>query len=102
MSMLKRVICMTLLMALLAFPASAFASGFSVEDKNKSFISAIVSFFGGSTSSSQFSFDIYVHTNSYTPPKPSFWNWFNKKNWWDFWWDCKDDSYKIWEYYYCY
>ncbi|MHA7963420.1 hypothetical protein ACX93W_04685 [Paenibacillus sp. CAU 1782] len=98
MSMLKRVICLTLLMALLAFPASAFASGFSAQDKNKSFISTIFSFFGGSTSNSQSSFDNYVKTNSYNPPKASFWNWFNKKNWWD----CKDDSYKIWEYYYCY
>ncbi|RIX53568.1 hypothetical protein D3P08_09020 [Paenibacillus nanensis] len=133
MKMMKRVVGLTLLMALLAFPASAFASSYSTYsgNQNKGFFSSIFSFFGGSSKDKN---DYSKYSNNYgssygyggshggsngghyggghnnhNNDKGGFWDWFDKdwwdKDWWDdyCWWDdYKDDSWKLWEKYFCY
>jgi hypothetical protein len=108
MTKLKKIICLTLLISVCLFPTSAFAaSNFESSNNKKSLISSILSIFSGNKSSG----------NTSQPPLPSipnnvkdfntksWYDWFNHKNWWDDlckWDKYKDDSYKLWERYYCY
>ncbi|WP_139999412.1 hypothetical protein [Paenibacillus paridis] len=112
MSMLKKMICLTLLISVCIVPATAFAASNSESSSNKkSLISSILSIFSNTKSNNNTNNN--NHSNSSNAPKPdkdwnskSWFDWFNHNdNWWDeiCWWDKnKDDSYKLWERYYCY
>ncbi|OBZ17486.1 hypothetical protein [Bacillus sp. FJAT-26390] len=120
MSKFKKVLCLTLLIGVCMFPASAFASSsHSFSDDKKTFFSSILSVFSGSKSNSnQNSNNNYQNNNNNKNNNQSNkhkvdkdWNskgwfdWWDDDDWWDdiCWWDKnKDDSYKIWERYYCY
>ncbi|MBH5317874.1 hypothetical protein I6N90_08670 [Paenibacillus sp. GSMTC-2017] len=100
MKMLKRVISITVLIAILVFPTSAFASSqtsYSSESKNKGFFSSLFTFFGGSSKS-----DDRIDYGKYNKDrddekedkkgkdqKDNFWDWFDKKDRWD---DDDDDD----------
>ena len=117
MKMMRRIIGLTALLAMLAFPASTFASGYSSynNDQNKGFFSSIFSFFGGSPGDKYSGYD-YDYNKDYgkdknknkdkdkTKDKNEFWGWVKNNDWWEdyCWWDDnKTDSWKIWEKYYC-
>lgn len=113
MKRLKRVIVLSALLAVMTFPASAFASDYSgsYERSDKGWLSSIASFFsfGGSDNKDKdeerYNYDKYSGDKKNS--KRSFWDWdwLNEDNWWDdyCWWkDHKDDSWKLWEKYYCY
>ncbi|WP_028610617.1 hypothetical protein [Paenibacillus harenae] len=115
MSRLKKIICLTLLLCICVFPASALASsGKTSSDNKNNLFSNIFSFFSVSGSQNNY------NNHSSQPDKynnDKNWNnkgwidWFDKDDWWDkdrwwddiCWWDDdKYDSFKLWERYYCY
>ncbi|RJX37789.1 hypothetical protein D3P09_22780 [Paenibacillus pinisoli] len=113
MNTLRRVIACATLLTLLAFPASAFASGKTAgyeDDRNKGVlatISSLFSFLGGSSSKDKKE-TTYGYYNKYNNDKKggkgSFWDWLDH-HWWDdlSWWKKHEaDSWKLWEKYYCY
>lgn len=114
MSRMIKIVCFIVLISVLIFPASAFASSnHSSSDNKKTFFSNVVSFFTSNEDSknnnNQNSYysnqsDKY-HVNKDSDNKGWF-DWFDDKDdWWDdiCWWeDNKTDSFKMWERYYCY
>ncbi|RJE90122.1 hypothetical protein D3P07_07855 [Paenibacillus sp. 1011MAR3C5] len=113
MKTLKRVIACATLLTLLAFPASAFASGKSSgyeADGNKGLlasISSLFSFFGGSSGKDkkEDTYDYDKHYNDKKSGKGGLWDWLHDRSWWDdfSWWKQHEgDSWKLWEKYYCY
>ncbi|WP_138751029.1 hypothetical protein [Paenibacillus sinopodophylli] len=112
MSKFKKIISLSLLLTLCLFPTTAFASSNKdTSDHKKSFISSIFSVFtvtknNNSNSNNQSN---YNSSNHYSNDKDwnnkGWFDWWDDDDWWDeiCWWDKhKDDSYKIWERYYCY
>ncbi|MGO4544877.1 hypothetical protein AB4Z29_08765 [Paenibacillus sp. 2TAB23] len=123
MSKLKKIISLTLLLSLCIFPATAFASsGKATSDNKKGFLSSIFSVFSVTKSNNSNYGNYgnngnngnYNHSNSNTSnnhnsdkdwDKKGWFDWLDDDDWWDeiCWWDKnKDDSFKIWERYYCY
>ncbi|OMF33769.1 hypothetical protein BK133_13335 [Paenibacillus sp. FSL H8-0548] len=110
MSRVKKVCLLVLLITVCAFPASAFAaSSNNHSSKESSFFSSFFSIFSGSKSDQSQSkqpkpIDTYKVVNYWE--SKNWFSWFDKKdNWYDdkHWGDDKSiDSYKIWEFYYCY
>lgn len=104
MSKVKKIISLTVLISVLMFPSSAFASSnHSTSDNKKNFFSNVVSFF-------TFKGDDSYQSDKYTIDKDwdkkGWIDWFeDKDDWWEdiCWWeDNKTDSFKMWERYYCY
>lgn len=112
MSKWIKVLCLMLLISICMFPASAFASSSKAASENKkSFLTNIFSVFTVQKSDSNDSQN--GNSNQSTKHKvDKDWDskgwldwWDNDDDWWDdiCWWDKnKDDSFKIWERYYCY
>jgi len=126
MSKFKKVLSLTLLITICMYPASAFAaSNKESYDEKKGFLSSILSVFSitkstnnsnnNSNNNKQNNNKNNNNNNHSNQPsknkndkdwdKKGWFDWFDNDDWWDdiCWWDKhKDDSFKIWERYYCY
>lgn len=118
MSKSIKILCLTLLISVCMFPASAFASSSKAASENKkSFISNVLSVFTVSKSNNNqnqnnnqnYSQNHINQSDKYTVDKDwdskNWFDWWDDDDWWDeiCWWDKnKDNSFKIWERYYCY
>lgn len=115
----QKILCLTLLIGVCMFPASAFASSNNAASENKkSFLSNILSVFSVSKSNSSNNYNNNHdnqnnnHSNQSNKHKvdkdwdsKGWFDWWDDDDWWDdiCWWDKnKDDSYKLWERFYCY
>ncbi|WP_419873644.1 hypothetical protein [Candidatus Pristimantibacillus sp. PTI5] len=120
MSKFKKILCLTLLISVCMFPASAFAaSSKDTSNNKKSFLSSIFSVFtvtksnnSNNNNNQQNNSNNHSNSNSSNNNKvdkdwdsKGWFDWLDDDDWWDEinWWDKnKDDSFKIWERYYCY
>lgn len=121
MSKSIKILCLTLLISVCMIPTSAFASSSKATSENKkSFLDNILSVFSVSKSNNNQNQNnnnnnqnsSKNHSNQSDKHKvdkdwdsKDLFDWWDDDDWWDeiCWWDKnKDDSFKLWERYYCY
>ncbi|CAM3975367.1 hypothetical protein L1N85_04490 [Paenibacillus alkaliterrae] len=107
MSKYRKIVCLTLLLSVCLFPASAFASSNQLSsDDKKDFFSNILSFFTSSIYSYSHSESDDKHKDDDDWDSTGWFDWFDKKkSWWDTirdWEYYNKDSFAIWKKYYCY
>jgi hypothetical protein len=108
---MKKIVCLFVLISVLIFPASAFASAnhSTSDNKKKNLFSNVISLFsfkGNDNNNYQDSYQSDKYEVDKDWDKKNWADWFGgRDDWWDdiCWWDDnKTDSFKMWERYYCY